>query len=571
MDQPETGAAVAQAPLYPDVPNPDLLDRIPVTARLVVDVGCGTGALGAHYKRINPRARVFGIDADPAAARIAATRLDRVALVDVEHTPLPFDLAGQVDCLIYGDVLEHMKDPWRVLATQRSWLAPGGVVLACVPNVEHWSLVLRLLQDRFDYERDGLLDRQHLRWFSRRTMQQALTEAGLPPIDVASRVFDAEQGRAFVARITPTLRALKVDPQAYAGRALALQYVWRARREPVRTLHVLSTMLDPVGGVSQVRVVDPMRCLAADPTVRTQLWDGRVVPTLDPATPKILIFHRPALTGEAGLLMLRSVVSPDTVVVTEFDDHPDYIPVLQNREVFNFRGVHAVQTTTPQLAAVLRTQNPEVAVFPNGVRALPDVRNHARPGLTLFFGGLNREADWQPHIGVLNAAAAAAGERLRFTIVHDRALFDSLETPHKSFTPTCDYPAYMQLLSDSEISFMPLAENPFNRSKSDLKFIEAASCRVTALASPVVYAESITDGRTGVLFHDAEELRGKLLQMVANPSAVRAIGDAARAWVIEHRMLAYQMQDRVAWYWSLWERRRELHRALLSRVPELAA
>lgn len=556
---------------YPDAANPDLLDRIPVNARVVLDVGCGMGALGALYKRINPRAKVLGIESNAAAARVAATRLDQVAVVDVEQTPVPFALPGGVDCLIYGDVLEHIRDPWALIRAQSELLSPNGVLLTCVPNVEHWSMISRLLAEGWEYEQTGLLDRHHLRWFTRKTMERALTEAGLVPLDVAGRVFDAERGRAFIGKLAPALQALGVDVQAYATRAAPLQYVWRASRQALPVLNVLSTMLEPVGGVSQVRVVDPLRALGTDPTVRTRLWDGKPPAPGERGEPRILIFHRPALTGEVGLARLKEVISPDVVVVTEFDDHPDYIPILQRKDVYNFRAVHAVQTTTRKLAEVLGAQNPEIAVFPNGVRMLPPVRNFAElPVMTLFFGSLNREEEWPPYIQALNAAIAAVGDRLRFEIVHDRGLFEALQTTRKSFTPMCDYATYMNLLGRSEISFMPLSDNPFNHSKSDLKFIEAASCRAAALASPVVYGESIQDGRTGVLFRDAEELRQKLLAMVANPGAVRAMGDAARDWVTQHRMLAYQVGQRIAWYRSLWERRRELHAKLLERVPELA-
>ena len=95
-------------PSYPDHLNADLLDRIPLGAAIVLDVGCSTGALGAAYRRLNPRARLLGIEADPAAAEVAARRLDEVAVVDVEDDPLPFQLDRPIDCIIYGDVLEHL-------------------------------------------------------------------------------------------------------------------------------------------------------------------------------------------------------------------------------------------------------------------------------------------------------------------------------------------------------------------------------------------------------------------------------------------------------------------------------
>jgi glycosyltransferase involved in cell wall biosynthesis len=241
--------------------------------------------------------------------------------------------------------------------------------------------------------------------------------------------------------------------------------------------------------------------------------------------------------------------------------------MLHADDQFAFRGVHAVQTSTPALAAILRTLNPEVAVFPNAVRALPDVRNFLDPNvLTLFFGALNREADWAPLMPALNAVADKAGDRLRFSVVHDRAFFDALRTPHKMFTPTCDYDAYMALLGKCEISFMPLGDTPFNRAKSDLKFIEAGACRVAALASHIVYADSIEDGRTGLLFRSPDELHERLLRLVAMPELARGLGNAARSHIAGERMLAYQVAQRIAWYRSLWARRVELTNALCARM-----
>jgi glycosyltransferase involved in cell wall biosynthesis len=226
-----------------------------------------------------------------------------------------------------------------------------------------------------------------------------------------------------------------------------------------------------------------------------------------------------------------------------------------------------VQTSSPALATILRTLNPEVMVFPNAIRALPDVHNFHDPQvLTLFFGALNRERDWAPLMPALNEAAHKSGERLRFCVVHDQAFFDALHTPHKSFTPTCDYETYLALLGQSEISLMPLADTPFNRAKSDLKFIEAGACRVAALASHIVYADSIEDGHTGLLFRKPDELRDRLLRLIVMPELAKDLGDAARRYVAQERMLAYQVAPRIAWYRSLWARRFELNSSLHARL-----
>jgi SAM-dependent methyltransferase len=557
---------------YHDVVNQDLLDRIPLDASVVLDVGCGTGALGAAYRRLNPRARILGLEADPAVAAIAAQRLDEVAVGDVDAGTLPFAPKDGIDCIIYGDVLQHMKDPWTVLARHARALNDEGTILICVPNVEHWLFVERLLRGTWEYEPTGLLDRGHLRWFSLETMRKGIEELGLVPCDVHPRVFDAEQVASFVNALAPALRTLGIDPQGYADRAAPLQYVWRARKKPRRLMTIAANMLPPVGGVSHVRVVYPVRAMSTDPSVIVRLSTTLDVGTTEADMPRIFVMHRPALSGPNAGEMVRRLCDGGWLLVTEFDDHPDFFSGMQKEDQLGFRGVHAVQTSTPALAEILRTRNPEVRVFPNAIRVLPEVRNFSDPSrLTLFFGALNRERDWRPLMPSLNAVAAMVGERLRFSVVHDRGFFDALETPHKSFTPTCDHDTYMSLLGDSELSFMPLGDTWFNRAKSDLKFIEAGACRVAALASHVVYGDSIEDGRTGLLFHNADELRARLLRLIAMPDTARRLGDAARLYVAGERMLAYQVAPRIAWYRSLWERREELEQARVARMAEWGA
>ena len=554
-------------PPQPELPNFDLLDRIPLHAKSVLDVGCSNGILGASYRRFNPRARLFGIEKDPAVAKLATQRLDEVAVVDVEETPMPFALDRPLDCVIYGDVLEHLTDPWPVLRRHAEALSDDGTMLICVPNLEHWSFADRLLRGVWKYEPSGLLDTTHLRWFSLETMRQGLKDIGLIPLDVMPRIFDAKEAERFAAKIAPALVALGVDPKTYAQRAAPLQFVWRVSKRPRPIMTVVSNMLEPVGGVSHVRVVYPLQALRTEPGIITRLLNPGEIPVPAGDTPRIYIMHRPSLVGERGAALLRKLLSDNWLIVTEFDDHPDHFGMLNVDDQYAFRGVHAVQTSTPALADVLRPLNPEVGMFPNTIRALPDSRNFADPNVvTVFFGALNREQDWAPLIPVLNEVSDKVGDRLRFRVVHDQAFFNALRTQHKQFTATCDYDSYMKLLGQCEISFMPLADTPFNRAKSDLKFIEAGACRVAALASHIVYADSIQDGRNGLLFRDANELRDRLLRLVVMPDLARSLGDAARSYVAAERMLAYQVAARLAWYRSLWARRVELTNALYDRM-----
>lgn len=544
----------------------DLIPRIPLWARTILDVGCGHGALGRTWRPLNPAAKLLGIDHDPYETQRAERYMDQVATVDVEADPLPFDVPDGIDCIVYRSILDSLADPWALVRRHARTLNPDGVMLLCLPNPEHWQLLERMLRGNWDADLAG---KTPMTWLSAPGTRQQIARAGLVTCDVVAPDGGGSAAEHFADTIAPALDAMGIDPAAYARRAAASHLIWRARKEPRRKIFVAGTMLDPVGGVSHVRVVHPLRAIATDPSVQADVTN--TVDTLPAAdrVPRIFILHRPALTGLYGQDVVRKLTNAGYLIVTEFDDHPDHFEMMRHGGEMSFKGVHALQTSTSALADVLRQYNPEIAVFPNTVVALPEIRNFTDPhSVTLFYGALNRERDWRPLVPIINSIARKAGAHLKFQVVHDRGFFEALDTPHKEFTPTCDYETYLDILGRCEISFMPLGDTPFNRCKSDLKFIEAGSCRVAPLCSSVVYGDSVRDGINGALFRFPEQFHQQLLRLVALPALARALGDAARDYVAHNRMQAQQVAARIAWYRSLWDRRETLNEALRLRVTE---
>ncbi|WP_203074183.1 class I SAM-dependent methyltransferase [Falsiroseomonas ponticola] len=547
--------------------NPDLLSRIPLDAALVLDVGAGAGGLGAAYRRRNPAARLVAIEADEALAAEAARHYDEVHRLDIEATAPPI-APGTLDAWVLGDVLEHLRDPWAVLKRDAALLAPDGVLLACVPNIEHWSFAARLLAGRWRYDAMGLFDRSHLRWFTRDGMKEALEQAGLVPLEAAPRIVGREKVETFARQVEPTLRAMGVDPADWLRRSAPLQYVWRATRAAPKPMVVVARTLKPVGGVNDVRVLEPFAAMATRPGIVTRAGMEAALPKLDAEIPRVMVLQRRLLDHPEAPGYLRALRATGAVLVQEFDDDPAHWPSIAASGSLAFRGVHAVQTSTAPLAALLRELNPEVAIFPNALSALPEPRNFTDPArLTLFFGAINREADVAPFIPALNRALAEAGPRLSIAVMHDRRTFEALDTPHKSFAPLADYATYRAAMGRCELAFLPLADTRFNRMKSDLKAVEAGGHRLCCLASPTVYEGSIRHGETGLIVRSPEEVVAALRDLVADPARARAMADAAHGWVKRERLHAHQVAARIAWYRGLWERRAELDAALLERVP----
>jgi len=161
---------------YFQFPRPELLAMIPTSARRVLDVGCGVGKLGESLKS-RQQAEVVGIERDKAAAAAARASLDRVIVEDVE-TLTETTFGAEFDCIVCGDVLEHLQAPGRFLDKARRWLAPDGRLVASIPNARHHSVISSLLDGNWTYEPAGLLDETHLHFFTRRDIEALFQSCG---------------------------------------------------------------------------------------------------------------------------------------------------------------------------------------------------------------------------------------------------------------------------------------------------------------------------------------------------------------------------------------------------------
>ena len=159
----------------------DLLDRISTDAKAILEFGCGEAPLGEALKK-RQKCRVVGVELDRHAAAIARKRIDDVYCGDVRE--IVALLHEQFDCIVGGDIIEHLDEPWSFLTDLRRICAPGGRLLLSLPNVANASVIGDLLHGRFDYVYMGLTCVGHLRFFTRRSVEEMLTIAGWETVSI---------------------------------------------------------------------------------------------------------------------------------------------------------------------------------------------------------------------------------------------------------------------------------------------------------------------------------------------------------------------------------------------------
>jgi 2-polyprenyl-3-methyl-5-hydroxy-6-metoxy-1,4-benzoquinol methylase len=170
----------------------DLLDRVSPSATSILEFGCGEAPLGAALKA-RQKCRVVGIELDPRAAKVARTRIDEVFCGDA--TQIISLMREKFEWIIGGDIIEHLDEPWSFLAQLRKVCARGGHLLLSIPNIANASVVSDLIRGRFDYVYMGLTCVGHLRFFTKRTIEEMLSIAGWSIVEIVPQEAAVTRGR----------------------------------------------------------------------------------------------------------------------------------------------------------------------------------------------------------------------------------------------------------------------------------------------------------------------------------------------------------------------------------------
>lgn len=202
--------------------RPEVLNLIPAHSKRVLELGCGMGAMAIDLKE-KYNCEVIGIEIDSNVAEFAQHNLDTVYSADVEN----FDLSklGTFDCIVCADVLEHLRDPWKIVKELTSLLNDGGQLVVSLPNIANIEIIKELMQSDFSYREAGLLDRTHLRFFTRKTLHTLFPDNLVIKMVSGTTINYSEADRLLAANLGPIGKAFGLDTDSLTTDAFIYQFL----------------------------------------------------------------------------------------------------------------------------------------------------------------------------------------------------------------------------------------------------------------------------------------------------------------------------------------------------------
>lgn len=573
------------AAVYSHLPRQELLSQITSEPKLVIDIGCNTGASCEWIKQKFPNCTTVGIEINPHAVSMAEKHVDILIQKPVDN--ISWDdhgvAPGTVDVILIADVLEHLENPWLTLSGLKELLSPNGIVLASIPNARNLWLIDHLSTGSWTYTNDGLLDATHLRFFTRKEIERLFKKTGysiqaihhnLDPrlvslldsghnsplietekiilkdvsqeerIDLATLQFLVKAQPSSESDFQPQTRRVRIgiltaDNPNYACYALRIS-------DP---LSLLSNYVDIV------RLVKTNGLVADSFHLREDLVDGcdvfivqRLFPSQDtkPILEKIFNTGKPVIYETDDLLDEIQSDNPMYSLV-----HPR-IPQIHD----TIRRATAVTLSTARIKNQYSRYNSFTKVFSNQLseerwQDLPaPTRAVSTPIVIGFAGSKGHRNDLKLIESAILKAARHFGNRVRF--VFWGAITDDLLT-----LPNCDwintevsYSEYPRRLSSLglDIGLAPLGDTPFNACKSDIKWLEYSIIGVPSICSDIGVYDEPKDQRLAIVVPNDEDAWFRAITtLVENTELRKSLGTAAQTYVREHRLLSQHIAGYARW------------------------
>ncbi len=477
----------------------------------ILDVGCSEGYLGGYLKKLGHT--VLGVEMNPQAAVKAGLVLDSVyngSISDYfsQHKDEKFD------AILFGDVLEHIADPNEVLEISHHHLNQEGFIIASLPNIAHAAIRAMLLEGRWEYADLGILDRTHLRFFTKSSAHELFIEADYDiervgqvhlPIEMVNQLCNLQLNQKYIDMVNNLVSA---EPDA-----MVFQNIFLA--EPKRDSQVRIVAYAPIkeGSLYEIRVKNSLSNWQDRYKGRVRYRSYNEIRLEDLFWGDIFIFQRSG--GEYVLNLMSVLQKHGKKCIFELDDLlielPDFLAhhKMCSITLATYRQVIAkadlITTTTQRLANKLLEINPEVNCVPNCTDSsdLPLVKqlSLAIHKVTLVVASSDR---------VLVDFLAPALLKIQKNFPNDYEIF-VIGPPGDYFesfgikinrSGLLSHGDFKKLLSGliNPVGLIPLDDSEFSSCKSPIKFFDYTLAGMPVICSDVPpYSDVIMNGETGFL------------------------------------------------------------------------
>jgi len=485
----------------------------------ILEVGCSSGYFGEFLKFQGHT--VWGVEPSLTSSKVASSKLDVVFNGFFEDFIKAYP-EERFDVLVFGDVLEHIPDPTLVLNDCHDILNNGGIIVVSVPNVSHIAIRAMLFEGRWQYSELGIMDYTHLRFFTRRTIQELLYKSNFIVKDIKSVTLPAF-AVANMTKITLNQSIVDyIDQQSNDDTKLDFQYVLKVSKintdksflDDKYKIKVLGFASDVTSSHADVRLITPLKAWES-------LGEGEVKFSNMADCPEELIEWADIIVIQRHvdlhtLRVLKLSTKHNKKIIYETDDFllqlPDHLAhhrvgLLSYREHLEFLlpQVDCITATTKRLANEFKLYNRPTVVIPNCTidDSLPAVSqdNWETGKATLIVAStdtvlvdfilpaikevLNRK-DIQVNVVVIGPPGN----------VFDEHGISCTRVPNMSYI---DFKKFIRTI-DNPIGIIPLDESLFSSCKTAVKYFDYTMAGIPVICSNVPpYSDVIQNGVNGLL------------------------------------------------------------------------
>jgi 2-polyprenyl-3-methyl-5-hydroxy-6-metoxy-1,4-benzoquinol methylase/glycosyltransferase involved in cell wall biosynthesis len=521
----------------------------------ILEAGCSSGYFGKALVDVGHE--VWGVEPYEQAAKMASEILHKVHFGTIEDF-FENNKNERFDVIIFGDVLEHLADPVGVLKQSKTFLSEGGIVVASIPNIAHFSIRAMMLEGRWEYSDLGILDRTHLKFFTRDTLVDLFNDSGYKVLSLSAVRLSAEQVDE-ICKLNIRKESIKyVKDFSTDGRGYDFQYVVssspcedasvrsaiNSRLKGEEGLRVLCLVHDPSSSIVDIRIRSPLSKWSCNYGGHFEILSIYDVDSSNLSWADVVVFQRNASEYIVGLADLLQKTGKK--VIFEIDDLlTDLPPFLSHHSkavndalphIHKLLGsADALSVSSEIISQKFQSINNNIFITPNYSEPVNRVASHydvPPSSVSLIVASSDKVLVdelvsplrlLQQKYGLQVIVIGPPGERL------ENCGIDIIRKPNLGHA---EFKGFIASI-DNGIGLIPLDSSEFSSCKTAVKFFDYSMCGIPSICSNVLpYSQSVENGHSGLLVGNAPGDWVRAVESILYSSERRReLADNARASV----------------------------------------